>query len=270
MIVLPLRSLPTDWEPTRATLHAYANVMGAVARTHATPHPKWWHISLEVRPTGLVTDPMPIPGGGTVWQRMDLNNHAVFIEASDGTIRSVPTDAGLTGSQFGAAVVDIMGELGFGGVYPTEKYSSDETRLYRASDAEAFHAALVNIDHNLRAHRAGLGDQAGPVQLWPHGFDIAFEWFGTKLVPGEEGEETSAQLNLGFYPAGRAYFYSNPWPFEPGLTGYDLPAPAAWHTNGWEGSILYYDELMRTPDPAQKLMEYAGAVFTAASPTLTA
>ncbi len=83
--------------------------------------------------------------------------------------------------------------------------------------------------------------------------------------------EMPAQLNFGFYPAGRAYFYSNPWPFDAeALTAAPLPGPAAWHTEGWEGSILYYDELLEMDDTPQKLLEYARAVHDVAAPTLMA
>ena len=81
--------------------------------------------------------------------------------------------------------------------------------------------------------------------------------------------EYPSQLNLGFYPEGRAYFYSNPWPFEAEkLLERPLPHGAEWHTEGWEGSILYYDQLAGDPDATTKLAEFARAVFEAAAPTL--
>jgi hypothetical protein len=52
----------TGWERTRETLHLYSKAVGVVPRAHAEFHPKWWHISLKVRPDGLVTDNMPLPG----------------------------------------------------------------------------------------------------------------------------------------------------------------------------------------------------------------
>jgi hypothetical protein len=48
-----------------------------------------------------------------------------------------------------------------------------------------------------------------------------------------------------------------------------LPPPARWHTEDWEGSIVYYDELLAAEDPATALLGYAGAVFAAAAATLT-
>lgn len=270
---LPLPPLPQDWEPTRATLHNYANAVGVIARAHAVPHPKWWHISLEVRSTGLITDTMPLPGGGTFDLRLDLRTHEAVLETSTGQRRAISLEEGLTGSEFGSRLIAIVGEFGLEGDYVTEKFESDEPREYSASDAALFFAALVNIDHNLEIHRSSLDGPVGPIQIWPHGFDVAFEWYGTKMVDYEENGEVTkmpAQVNLGFYPRDRAYFYSNPWPFDTAtLTAHPLPQPAGWNTEGWEGSILYYDDLLDSPDPSQTLLDYAKAVFEAAVPTLT-
>lgn len=269
----PLTPLPKQWEPTRATLHLYANAVGAIPRAHAIAHPKWWHISLKVRPQGLTTDTMPLPGGGTFSVRMDLVRHEAVIETSGGDVATVSLAAGLTGTEFGDRLIDALRALGVEGEYAREKFESDEAREYDKDAAQAFFTAIVNIDHNLEVHRSSLTGPVGPLQVWPHGFDLAFEWYGTRSETYEEHGETTelpAQLNLGFYPGGRAYFYSNPWPFEAEvLTAAPLPEPAAWHTEGWEGSILYYDDLLATNDPPRALLDYARAVYETAAPTLS-
>ena len=82
--------------------------------------------------------------------------------------------------------------------------------------------------------------------------------------------ELPAQINLGFYPAGDAYFYSNPWPFDgDALLDVALPEGARWNTEGWEGSILAYADLAGQPDGVERFLEYAGVVFDASSPLLT-
>ena len=70
--------LRTDFEPTRATLHAYAHAAAVVSRAHAEPDPRWWHASLKPVPNGLAADPVPLPDGS------DLRISAQLIEtASD-------------------------------------------------------------------------------------------------------------------------------------------------------------------------------------------
>jgi hypothetical protein len=104
--------------------------------------------------------------------------------------------------------------------------------------------------------------------VWPYGFDLAFEWFGARSET-YDGEELPAQLNLGFYPAGDPYFYSNPWPFDESLPGIPLPHGAAWHTEGFQGTMLPYHAVQSKADAADRLAEYARAVFDAAAPTLS-
>jgi hypothetical protein len=216
---------------------------------------------------------MALPDGSSFTVRMDLRRHEVVVATINGDTRSLSMRQGLTGRALGERLIAIVGELGLDAEYATERFADDDERVYDPSAASDYLYALSNINHNLEIHRASLTGPTGPLQVWPHGFDLAFEWFGTKTREYEEHGETlqmSAQLNLGFYPAGRAYLYSNPWPFDPALTSRELPGPARWHTEGWEGSILYYDELLAEDDPAGTLLEYAAAVYAAAAPTLTA
>ena len=60
------------FEPTRKTLHLYAQAVGVVPRVHAAAHDKWWHISLRVTPTGLKTAVFDLPTLGTNQQFLNL------------------------------------------------------------------------------------------------------------------------------------------------------------------------------------------------------
>ncbi len=270
----PLPILPENWEPTRETLHVYAQGVGAIPRAHGIAHPQWWHISLNVRPDGLTTDAVPLPDGGALLLRMDLRNDEVVLETSHGARRTFSMAGGLTGTEFADQLIAAASEYGLDGDYDRSKFENDERRVYDSADASAFLDALVAVEQVFIEHRNQLPGRVGPIQVWPHGFDIAFEWFGTKVQSHEEGgkiEELPSQLNLGFYPAGEAYFYSNPWPFDGDvLTSRDLPGSAEWHTDGWEGSTLPYSAVAGKPDGREELAVYAKAVFDIAAPTLTA
>ncbi len=269
-----LNPMPENFEPTRATLHQYAHAIGVVPRVHAEPHDKWWHVSLNITERGLETDPMSLPDGGTLNLRLDIRSHDVVVEANGEVRKRIPLSGGLTGTQMGEAVLATVAEHGLSGDYPREKFESDEVRRYDPAAAEAFFENLRAIHEVLDTHRAGLGKSVGPLQLWPHGFDLAFEWFGTRVEEYEEHgglQRLPAQCNFGFYPGGRPYFYANPWPFESDtLLAVELPAGAEWHTEGWEGSMLNYDEVAGDENAADRILEYLGAVYEAAAPTLTA
>ena len=269
-----LPPLPDTFESTRATLHAYSHAVGAVPRAHGTHHPKWWHVSLKVTPRGLATDNVSLPSGGLVSVLMDLHTHEVVVHATDGSDTRLSMTDGLTGTQMADRLIAVVAALGLEGEYDRSKFENDEPRPYDPDAASSYFQALANVSHIFNHHLQSLDGTVGQVQFWPHNFDLACEWFGTRVETHEEhGEVTRhpAQINLGFYAAGRPYFYSNPWPFEGDtLLRADLPHGAAWHTEGWEGSILYYDQLAGDPDAATKLLDYARAVYDIAAPTLTA
>jgi hypothetical protein len=269
-----LPQLPAGWAETRATLHAYAHSVGAIPRAHAVAHPRWWHVGLKVRPGGLATDAVPLPGGGALGLTMDLANHTIRVRASDGGQKSYSMTEGVTGTDLADRLIADAAEHGLGGEYNREKFENDQPRQYRPDAAEAFWTALVNVNTVFERHRLGLGERVGPVNLWPHNFDLSTEWFGTRVEEyEEEGKVTAqpAQLNLGFYPdEAEPYFYSNPWPFDEKLVGEPLPAGAEWHTGAWQGTILPYSRLQGRDDAAEILAGYARGVFELVSPTLMA
>jgi hypothetical protein len=196
----------TEWEATHKTLHLYSSVVGVVPRAHAEFHPKWWHISLKVQPEGLVTDNMPLPGGGIFSLKMDLLQHKVVLTTSRGDVREFSMTEGLSASAFGDQVLAAVADLGLTAEYARGKFEDDEARQYDPAAAARFLTALVNADRIFKKHRAGLTGEVGPVQLWPHGFDLAFEWFGTRVEEYEEDGEIvkhPSQINLGF-PRARA------------------------------------------------------------------
>lgn len=258
--------------PTRQTLHLYAQAIGVIPRTHAKSHPKWWHISLRVTPHGLRTTDMDLPGGEKFWLELDLKHHLAAIHTSYGGTQAFSLGDGLTGTQFGDQVITAVSKLGLEGEYARAKFESDEPRAYEPAKAEAFLTALTTAHHVMHKHRSRLTGNIGPVQFWPHGFDLAFEWFGTRVETYEEhGEVTEypSQINMGFYTAGDPYFYSNPWPFEGDkLLDKALPDGAKWFTDGWEGSIFPYSELIGDDNGPARLLEYARTVYDVASPTL--
>lgn len=265
----------TGWDPTRETLHLYSKAVGVIPRAIAPIRPNWWHISLKVEPDGLVTDQMPLPNGSWFRLRMDLVEHVVQLEADDSRTAVASLKANLTGAEFGNQIVRHLNDMGITGEFETHRFQSSAARYYETEHAERFFSVISRIDAILKKHRNGLTGSVGPVQLWPHGFDLAFEWFGTRretLLEDGELREFSSQLNLGFSPGssnGEPYFYSNPWPFEANtLLKKELPTGSRWHTEDWQGTIFPYSELVRDGNAESRLLDYAKQVFDICSPTL--
>jgi hypothetical protein len=265
------------FEPTRQTLQLYGRVISAVPRAHGQFHPKWWHVSLKVQPDGLITDEVTLPDGRALRLKMDLLNHEIVLTVDGTPVRTFSMTEGRSSTALAEDLLGAVAELGLMGEYDREKFENDEPREYDPAQVGNFLSALVNADRIFRQHRATLSGETGPVQLWPHGFDLAFEWFGTRVQVFEEHGQRQAspsQLNLGFFPGSpdiAPYFYSNPWPFEAdALLGQPLPQGARWHTEGWQGTLLPYEALAGDPDAEERLLTYARRVFEFSAPTLTA
>jgi len=264
------------FEPTRETLQLYSRVISAVPRTHGDFHPKWWHVSLKVLPDGLITDKVTLPEGGELCLKMDLVEHEILLLVDGQVADAFSLLDGRSSTALADDVLGGVGRLGLRGEVDRSKFENDDPREYDPAQVSRFLTALVSADRIFNAHRSTLSGEVGPVQLWPHGFDLAFEWFGTRVQEHEEQGEVQqipAQLNLGFYPGSpnvAPYFYSNPWPFEGDLLlGKALPTGARWHTEGWQGTILPYKELEGDSGAETRLLAYARRVFDLCAPTLT-
>lgn len=259
--------LSPDAEPTLSALHSYAQAAIAVNRAHGIAHPKWWHVSLKVRAHGLISDPVPLPGGGLLTVGLDLTRHVVAMRTNTGVVEEFPMREGSSGSAMGARIIGAAEGLGLAGPFDHSKFDSDDEHSYDADHAQSYLGVIADAYALFERHRATLGDSVGPVQLWPHGFDLAFEWFGTRRER-YQGEELPSQVNLGLYLRDRPYFYSNPWPFDPAITSIALPGGAEWHTDGWEGSQLFYDSVAGDPLGPSRVEAFAKAVHAAALPYL--
>jgi hypothetical protein len=228
-------------------------------------------VGLKVTPTALVTPNIELPDGGILAGRMDFQRRELALDASDGRAWAWPMDAGLSGSAMGDQVVAAAVEAGLDDSVDRSKYAGEEHGVYDVTTVSSFLTALIRAQRVFGRRGAELGLHAGPVHLWPHGFDLSMEWFGSRVVQSEEdgqGDPQPAQLNLGFYPGeddAGSYFYSSPWPFDAGqLLGQALPAGATWHTDGWQGAKLAYTAVR----DEHQLHDFAVAVFKIASPLL--
>ncbi len=236
--------LPEDWEATRETLQRYAQALTALPRAGAPPHPRWEHVAMGVGPRGLITAPTPMVDGTELVSTLDLVDHEIVLVAGD-TRRVIDLNAEPSPRSIGDAVALLAASRGSAIEIDQERYAEDADQVYEADHAAEFLAVATDVVAAFDEINASLdGEITGP-HLWPHGFDIATEWYSQKLVD-YEGTPTNAQIAIGWYPAGEAYLYANPWPFDDGFTAAELPDGAVWNTEGWFGAKIIVSGL----DPA--------------------
>src|SRR6185436_6922586 len=77
-----------DWRDTYATLLLYTQIIGKIRLALAPKTNQWWNVTLYVYARGLTTSPMPY-GDRLISISLDLIDHRVIIEDSDGNVRSM-------------------------------------------------------------------------------------------------------------------------------------------------------------------------------------
>ncbi len=269
----PALPLPA-WQPTRDTLQSYSKVLGKIRRALTPPQRHWAHVSLRVGPQGLTTTAVPIPqaDGATFEIGLDfLPTPQVRIVASRGQSWTQP----LTGqplNQFCDSVLGALAQMGITAEIDRSLFTADTPGTIDAKAAKTFWQALASIHAVLQDFKAGLPGETGPVQLWPHHFDLALLWFSGRKVPGVDPaneEYADEQMNFGFSTGDEGmpepYFYATAYPWPEPIVAASLPAGAEWYTAGWKGGLLRYQSLVNAANPAEQLLAYLRAVHQAGS-----
>ncbi|MFW2339168.1 MAG: DUF5996 family protein [Acidimicrobiia bacterium] len=248
-------------DKTVTSLHAYSRILGTIRAAQSEPHPRWWHASLEITDWGLDTGDFPL-GEGTIGR--------LRLDPADGVIGGVgidgPFEVELSGpaSEVGRRVLKNLGKTI--DIDP-DRWDAIEAQSVDQTEAASYLAVLIAVRDAFSEVRHGLAGEVGPIQLWPHHFDVAFEWFSdaVEIYEEEDGpKEYSKQIGFGFSPGDEGnpepYFYANPWPFDESFRKIELPPEASWHTEAWSGGYLPYSAVV-AGNP-NTLSDFMRAVFT--------
>jgi hypothetical protein len=186
--------------------------------------------------TGFASASTPLADGTVLDSEIDLVGHVLVVSAGEDRLVFDLSEEP-SPRQVGDAIVALTQKHGSAIDVDEGRFSDEAAQPYDAAAASAFFdASGVFIAAVRRVNGALEGEIAGP-HLWPHGFDIATEWFSPRTIE-YDGTRTNPQIAMGWYPTDEAYIYVNPWPFKDEYAGIELPANATWHRDGWEGAKL--------------------------------
>jgi len=262
--------LASAWEPTRLTLQKYAHAMTALPRAGAPEDKRWSHVSLHPTSlghggTGFATAATPLADGTDLVTTLDIDHHQIVVTAGTDRI-AMDLVPGPSPHSIGTAIADLASDHGSTFEVDAARYEDTEELAYEQWHAKAWHDNTVWVADTFAILNTGVeGETAGP-HIWPHGFDVATEWFGTTVV-GEGEAAANSQIAVGFYPAGDAYFYANPWPFTDSWAATPLPDGAIWHVDGWQGAMLPATNLDDS-DEREQVLVFARAVHDLAHAAL--
>lgn len=252
---------PMDWPATRDSIKQYARVLGKVRQALAPPEKHWWHAGLRMAASGATSG--PIPGNtGSVELLLDFANQALVITTSRGQRIERPLH-GQSVAWLYRKTTAALAELGIDVAVDPEPFSDETALVYDPVQATRLWQAFSMVSLTLARFKGSLRQETGPLVFWPHNLDLAFLWFSGRKVPGKEladPESADEQMNFGFEPgdAGipQPYFYVTAYPTPDGFVGSPLPAGARWQREGWTGAMLPYAELLKSDDPAARLLEF--------------
>jgi hypothetical protein len=269
-----------DWQPTKETLHRYAQILGKVRMSLVPFRNHWWHVTLYVSTRGVTTGPMPY--GDLVKQRVqrfasfeDLDRYECTIEEREtGNFPSRPNTLrpfAISSGRRGRRCRTINRNRSTSPTHPLfpddlsttvttpdaversgRSFGSPSTRWPGSPDsrkqADASLLAQLRPAHSLRPSAPPVGG-ADPVNAEAYSREvIAFGWW-----PGDDRTTP--------YPA----YYSYTWPEPDGLRGTKLlPPEAQWQAIG-NGSlaVLPYDVVREAADPAAALLGFYESAYHA-------
>ena len=249
------------WRPTRAALHAYAQVAGAIRGTFAPREKHWFHVSLRTEARGLTTTPIPARQG-TFEITIDLASVRWCVAFSDGRRWQVPLQGQSAAELFAATAPVLVDAVRIGRV----KRAQFERKAWPDFSVEAaqhYWRVLSWVDIQLKRFKASHHAETSPVQLWPHHFDIAMLLCSGRKIPGADQSDpdvSDEQLNFGFVPGDdgihEPYFYATAYPDPMKRMKKRLPTGAYWHTRGWDGVVMPYAQLRRARRPEERLQQF--------------
>ena len=261
---------PGKLEETRKAVHAYARVAGAWSKALRKKRKHWWHASMRPSLCGLTTG---VIYGKTDFEiELDLAGSRMRVRTCSSQLSERIT--GQSSAQVAATVSNALRAAGFDedDLASVDVGGGDEEYAgYSADQANLMHRAIGSIAAVLEDFRATIREEMSPIQVWPHHFDLSMIWLPGTKVPGQDPaneEYADKQMNFGFAFGDDAipapYFYVTAYPLPDSLPSTSLPDGTYWHSEGFNGAVLLYRDLVTMQDPAAYLMDLWAGLLGAA------
>ena len=241
------------WKDTRDTLHKYCKMVGLIRERLSNPLPRWQHLSLMITERGITSTPI-IKNNGRGDQQfeviIDLLKSQLVIESNFRETKYIS----LTGQSLSALcdeTCSMLQDIGINPPIEKPNFLDGKRGHFNQDNLSKYWKAITKINRVLQRLKSGLGGDTSPVQLWPHHFDLAVNWYAGKTFNANKidlANEDEEQIGFGFSTGDASiaepYFYVTVYPpdqFQPNET---LPKNFYWNTLGFTGAVLNYKDLI--------------------------
>jgi hypothetical protein len=265
-----------DWEPTKATLHLWAQIVGKVRMASVPPKNHWWHVTLYPDVHGLTTRLMHAQDGTDFEIRLDFVDHRLVVETASAA-EAFALEDGLTVAAFDEKLHAILRGLGVDvrivenpfGLPVTTPFPQDaEHASYDPEAVGRFWRALDWSATVLDEFAGWFCGKQSPVHLFWHGLDLALTRFSGRPAPAMPDADAVTReaysqevVSFGFWAGDQNVreptYYSYTAPEPPGLRDRPLASGATWIEYG-AGSlaVLPYETVRTSADPRAMLLEF--------------
>jgi hypothetical protein len=270
-----------QWEPTRATLHMWLQIVGKIRTKLAPPLNHYWHSTLYVTTSGLTTSPIPYRGEEFEIE-FDFLDHQLRISTHRGesrTLKLCPRSV----ADFYREIMAKLGELGITlkiWTMPQEvpepiPFDRDEQHAsYDADAAARFWRILLSSSRAFEELRCGFVGKQSPVHFFWGSMDLAVTRFSGRRAPERPGADPVTReayshevASVGWWPGSGdikdAAFYAYAAPAPPGFEQAAIRPDKAFYLASMSEYILMYDDVRRSADPRGAIREFGENVYRA-------
>jgi hypothetical protein len=276
---LPLEA----WRDTKETLHRWTQVVGKIRMTLTPLVNHWWNVPLYVTARGLTTSEISL---GHRWFDMEFDfiSHVLRVRTNDGGEHDIPLGprsvADLHDETF--RVLSSLGIVCRIWPVPVEIENpipldrDEEHRSYDRDSVERFWRILALTHGVFTQFRSEFIGKCSPVHFFWGSFDLAVTRFSGRpatLPPTADSitrEAYSHEVSsVGFWPGDNRLalpaFYSYAAPEPDGFRTAAVSPAAAYYHPSLNGYYLHYDELLRSAEPEQMLLDFCRSTYAAAA-----
>jgi len=279
-----------DLKGTLETVQLWAQIIGKIRLVQMPWINHSWHVTLYVSSRGLTTGSIPYEGGNFQLD-MDFIHHELTITTSDGQLMNVALHERSVAS-FYKELFEKLEAMGINvTIYarpnelePAIPFAQDEVhKTYDPVQMNLYWQALVKINAVFTRFRAEYTGKCSPVHLFWGAFDLAVTRFSGREAPPHPGgapnmpdrvmqEAYSHEVSsAGFWggstafphPAFYAYCYPTPADFGTQI----IEPPEAFYSNEMGEFFLLYENVQRSEDPEEMLLQFLRTTYNAAAKT---
>ncbi len=272
-----------QWKDTAETLHMLMQIVGKtrVALTPIQNH--WWNVPFYVTARGLSTSAMPLSKARLLDIEFDFISHEIVFRCSSGQIERI----GLrpqTVAAFFARYLATLASLGVKihidpmPVELKEPVRFDQDTAHKSYDPDAalrFWQTLSRTDTLFKRFSTNFYGKISPVHFFWGSFDLAVTRFNGRRAPARPESDLIQKeayshecISAGFWPGnggyGKAAFYCYAAPVPDGLSEAILTSQGSFN-KGLGEFLLDYDDVRKSPDPAQTVLDFLEGTYSAAA-----